>query len=151
MMTERDTSRKRGGFALAPRALQDRLADHRVRCLFVSLPLCFTKDPSIVAIHGIGAAPDHTWCKRVSTGDDQGDKSQFVNWLQDDRMLPSIVPNACIMRYGYESSWYGEDALHTKVMDIARTLLRSLRRHRKVGGILQTVIQSLTDCLLGKS
>ena len=57
-----------------------------------------------------------------------------MNWLQDDRMLPSVVPNACIMRYGYESNQFGEDALLTKVMDVARTLLGSRRRHRKVGG-----------------
>ncbi|KAL8718380.1 MAG: hypothetical protein Q9225_004472 [Loekoesia sp. 1 TL-2023] len=38
------------------------------------------------------------------------------------------------MRYGYESNWFGEGALHTKVMDVARRLLVNLRRHRKVGG-----------------
>ena len=88
---------------------------------------------SIVAVHGIGAAPDDTWCKPVHSGSGQESEDKYVNWLQDDRMLPSIVPNACIMRYGYELNWFGKDALHTKVTDIARTLLRSLRRHQKVG------------------
>ena len=47
-------------------------------------------------------------------------------------MLPSIVPNACIMRYGYESHWFGNTALRTKVMDVAKKLLGNLQRHRKV-------------------
>lgn len=97
---------------------------------------------SIVAIHGIGAAPDHTWCRHVGTSKEQGTEGTFVNWLQDDTMLPSVVPNACIMRYGYESNWFGEGALHTKVMDVARRLLGNLRRHRKVGWIASSNVHT---------
>ena len=88
---------------------------------------------SIIAVHGIGASPDHSWCRRVSKSKEQGTETEFVNWLQDDRMLPSAVQNARIMRYGYDSQWFGESALQTRVMDVAIPLLASLRTHRKVG------------------
>lgn len=95
-------------------------------------PRSFADFISIVAIHGIGADPDSTWCGRVNTSNEPGREKRFVNWLQDDQMLPSAVLNACIMRYGYPSHWFGEGAFHTKLMDVAKRLLRSLRRHRKV-------------------
>ncbi|KAG9858490.1 hypothetical protein KCU98_g434, partial [Aureobasidium melanogenum] len=59
----------------------------------------------IVAIHGIGAHPDDTWCKLRGTDLDKTRPENYVNWLDDPDMLPSIAPNARIMRYGYESAW----------------------------------------------
>ncbi|KAJ9641089.1 hypothetical protein H2199_005757 [Coniosporium tulheliwenetii] len=43
----------------------------------------------IVAIHGIGAHPDDTWCKNVGT-DGEG-RTRYVNWLSDPAMLPSTA------------------------------------------------------------
>ncbi|KAE9966187.1 hypothetical protein EG328_009103 [Venturia inaequalis] len=64
----------------------------------------------IVAIHGIGAHPDDTWSKNI--GSDV--KPQYVNWLQQPEMLPATVPNARIMRYEYESQWFGDDTVDTE-------------------------------------
>ncbi len=82
-----------------------------------------------MAIHGIGAHPDDTWCKRV---DDHGLEPKYVNWLQDAHMLPRVVPNTRIMRYGYESRWLGEDAIRLKASTVAQRLLRALNAARKV-------------------
>ncbi|RDW91519.1 hypothetical protein BP5796_02684 [Coleophoma crateriformis] len=82
----------------------------------------------IVAIHGIGAHPDDTWCKKVSP---DGTEAKYVNWLKDDHMLPSIAPNARILRYGYESRWFGNDAIRQKASDVAKRFLIALRRERK--------------------
>ena len=57
-------------------------------------------DPNIIAIHDIGAHPDHTWCKKADVGRPE---EYDVDWLKNIHMLPTIVPNARIMRYGYES------------------------------------------------
>jgi hypothetical protein len=84
---------------------------------------------SIVAIHGVGAHPDDTWCKNVGT-DVTGPR--YVNWLEDQEMLPSAVPSARIMRYGYESQWFGKEATQQRATSVARRLLIALKRERKV-------------------
>ncbi|KAI4136790.1 MAG: hypothetical protein LQ341_005446, partial [Variospora aurantia] len=84
---------------------------------------------SIIAIHGIGAHPDDTWCKKVDTG---SSTERYVNWLSDARMLPAVVPDARIMRYGYQSQWFGDEAISQKVSTVAQRLLLNLRRDRKV-------------------
>ena len=83
---------------------------------------------SIVAIHGIGAHPDDSWCKNVGTAE----SPQWVNWLHADDMLPAIVPYARIMRYGYQSQWFGEGAMRQNVSRVAQRLLLALRRKREV-------------------
>ncbi|KAH8696950.1 hypothetical protein GQ44DRAFT_98797 [Phaeosphaeriaceae sp. PMI808] len=82
----------------------------------------------IVAIHGIGAHPDDSWCKDVGTKE----SPQRVNWLGENGMLPAVVPSARIMRYGYESKWFGEGALRQKASTVAQRLLLALKRERKV-------------------
>ncbi|KAI9858972.1 MAG: hypothetical protein M1824_003973 [Vezdaea acicularis] len=81
----------------------------------------------IVAVHGIGAHPDDTWTKKISP-DEEG--TSYLNWLSAEHMLPAVVPNARIMRYGYKSIWFGEDAIRGKASDVADKLLRALRRVR---------------------
>jgi len=78
----------------------------------------------IVAIHGIGAHPDDTWCKKVNTSG----TSRYVNWLSDPKMLPSVTPNARILRYGYESEWFGDNAIRQKASTVAERLLLALKR-----------------------
>lgn len=51
-------------------------------------------------------------------------------------MLPTVVPEARILRYGYESAWFGRDAMRQKVSTVAKRLLVSLRRERKVQKLL---------------
>jgi hypothetical protein len=84
---------------------------------------------SIIAVHGMGAHPDHTWCRQT----DGDDGPVFVNWLEDPQFLPAVVPRARIMRYGYNSRWFGEDAIKTKMSDISQTFLFELKDCRKVG------------------
>lgn len=47
-------------------------------------------------------------------------------------MLLAVVPRARIMRYGYESTWFGDDAIRQKASIVAQRLLLSLERKRKV-------------------
>lgn len=90
---------------------------------------CQTQIIDIVAIHGIGAHPDDTWCKDVGTYENG---SLCVNWLKDKKMLPSQVPNARILRYGYMSQWFGANAIRQKTATVADRLLRALKRDRKI-------------------
>jgi hypothetical protein len=83
----------------------------------------------IVAVHGIGAHPDDSWCKNVGTADNP----RWVNWLTDESMLPAVAPQARIMRYGYQSQWFGEGAMRQKASTVAQRLLLALRRRREVG------------------
>ncbi|KAK4118455.1 hypothetical protein N657DRAFT_651298 [Parathielavia appendiculata] len=82
----------------------------------------------IVAVHGMGAHPDDTWCTKKIDGDGS---PVYVNWLEDRRFLPAVAPGARIMRYGYNSRWFGEDAVRTKMSDISQTFLFELKDCRK--------------------
>jgi hypothetical protein len=83
---------------------------------------------SIVAIHGLGAHPDDSWCANVGTGE----SPQWVNWLEEESMLPAVAPNARIMRYGYQSQWFGKEIMQQSVSTVAERLLINLKRKRKV-------------------
>jgi len=88
---------------------------------------------SIVAMHGLGAHPDHTWTKiRIDEATGSHDEGRWVNWLQEEDMLPTAVPKSRIMRYGYKSNWFGEDAIRTSIRDIAEMLLFDLVLEREV-------------------
>ncbi|KEQ81784.1 hypothetical protein M438DRAFT_323982, partial [Aureobasidium pullulans EXF-150] len=82
---------------------------------------------NIVAIHGLGAHPDDTWCKNIGTPE----SPQWVNWLKDPNMLPSIASNVRIMRYGYESAWFGSDAIKQSTTDAAEEFLDDLKGLRE--------------------
>ncbi|KAL6246170.1 hypothetical protein RBB50_007323 [Rhinocladiella similis] len=59
---------------------------------------------------------------------------RWVNWLQKEDMLPAIVPNARIMRFGYKSKWMGDESegpTRTSVRTISPRLLDALKRKRK--------------------
>ena len=83
---------------------------------------------SIVAIHGLGAHPDFSWCKNIGTEE----KPIWFNWLIEDGMLPAVAPHARIIRYGYHSEWFGQDAIRQKISTVAHRLLLALRRKRMV-------------------
>ncbi|KAL8400678.1 hypothetical protein RB594_000904 [Gaeumannomyces avenae] len=84
------------------------------------------KPVDIVAVHGMGAHPDDTWCSQVP---DQ-DPPAYVNWLKDKQFLPASVPHARIMRYGYSSQWFGKNATKTKISDISQAFLFDLDEFR---------------------
>ncbi|KAH7119982.1 hypothetical protein B0J11DRAFT_401163, partial [Dendryphion nanum] len=48
-----------------------------------------------------------------------------------EAMLPAVVPHARIMRYGYQSQWFGEGAMRQRVSQVAQRLLLALKRNRK--------------------
>ena len=83
---------------------------------------------SIVAIHGLGAHPDDSWCKNAGTRE----SPRWVNWLEEESMLPAVAPNARIMQYGYQSQWFGKETMGQSVSTVAERLLRALERTRKV-------------------
>ena len=56
-----------------------------------------------------------------------------MNWLEHIDMLPQAVPSARIMRFGYESRWFGKDAVRQRLSAVAERLLRSLLAYRKAG------------------
>jgi hypothetical protein len=57
--------------------------------------------------------------------------NQYIDWLQDPDMLPAVVPEARIMRFGYRSDGWGEKGLKTKASGIAHMLLHDLTEERK--------------------
>jgi hypothetical protein len=74
---------------------------------------------SIVAVHGIGASPEHTWTV------------DGVNWIRDEHMLPSSIPNSRILCFGYESTWLGKGAIQQRLPLVAEQLLHALLTERK--------------------
>ncbi|OJD26488.1 hypothetical protein ACJ73_02128 [Blastomyces percursus] len=81
---------------------------------------------NIVAIHGIGAHPFHTWSYWDPV------KRTARNWLRDDDMLPRDLPRACIMIFGYRSEWKGKRSSDLTFAEVSKRLLDSLARDRMV-------------------
>jgi curved DNA-binding protein CbpA len=76
----------------------------------------------IGAVHGLGALPKITW----------KDSKSVVNGHSNTEMLPSLVPEARIMRFGYDSMWLVEERIRTSLSGIAERLLLALNREREV-------------------
>jgi hypothetical protein len=55
-----------------------------------------------------------------------------TNWLETADMLPKVIPRARIMRFGYESCWFGETAVNQRLLTIAQALLQCLVTEREV-------------------
>ncbi|MCJ1429508.1 hypothetical protein MMC29_007423, partial [Sticta canariensis] len=102
-----------------------------------------TASVDIIAIHGIGAHPDDTWRKIVDAG---SSNERYVNWLRDTNMLPAAIPNARIMRYGYESHWFGE-TIKLKASTVAQRLLQNLKRRRIEYVLATALIEAQEDSL----
>jgi len=103
-------------------------SDHWVWPLF-HVPEHYWTIYHIVAIHGIGAHPEDTLCKDVGT--DEGGQ-RYIDRLQGPGMLPLVVPNARILRYGYESQWFGADVIRQKTSTVANRFLLEPSRERNV-------------------
>jgi hypothetical protein len=89
-----------------------------------------TKLSSIVAIHGLGAHPNDSWC--ANAGTTGRESPRWINWLDEESMLPAVAPNARIIRYGYQSQWFGREMMQQSVSTVAERLLINLKRKRKV-------------------
>lgn len=86
--------------------------------------LLFLQFDSIVAVHGLGSNVDWSWIWQDKTG-----LRPSVHWLKDLGMLPTIVPNARILAYNYESRWHA-DAPPTRLQLCCETLVQSLDNFR---------------------
>jgi hypothetical protein len=96
------------------------------------LMIMLTFSISIVAVHGIGADPYYSWVTKQ------------VHWLENMEMLPRQLPMARIMSFGYESQWFGDNAIRISLSSVADDLLGDLQGARKVR--VQHNILNLTDC-----
>ncbi|KAL7942253.1 hypothetical protein V8C42DRAFT_360339 [Trichoderma barbatum] len=85
-------------------------------------------DVDIIAIHGLGSNVDWSW-----TWQDKSTGSK-VHWLRDTYMLPSIVPNARIMVYNYDSKW-NWDAPKTRLELCGEDLVICLHNFRQREGV----------------
>ena len=47
-------------------------------------------------------------------------------------MLPDVLPKARILRFGYNSQWFGDSAIKQRLSTVAESLLHALRSERKV-------------------
>jgi hypothetical protein len=72
--------------------------------------LALTPVYSVVAVHGIGAHREETWSAPVVT---PGGQRRWVNWLSDESMLRSKIPNIRVLNFGYKSDWFGSPVKHT--------------------------------------
>ncbi|KAI0428935.1 hypothetical protein F5Y09DRAFT_272260 [Xylaria sp. FL1042] len=99
----------------------------------------------IIAVHGIGAHPDDTWCKTT----EQGGGTVHVNWLSNKEMLPAALPNARIMRFGAKTQWFGENVIRQNVSSVAKLLLIALDRDRKNNGSRGRPLLFIAHCFGG--
>jgi len=81
----------------------------------------------IIAVHGLGAVPDWSWTCKLET---KGGPDKYVDWLKDDDMLPKALPKARIMRFGYNSIWFGDQAVKNRLANLANELLTDLKYER---------------------
>jgi len=94
----------------------------------------------IVAVHGLAAIPDSTWVAHTGGNESVAGgnaRTRRVNWLQDADMLPDLVKEARILRFGYDSLWIGEDPVRTSITLIANELKDKLQETREVPLILR--------------
>ena len=97
------------------------------RSLSFSWPsLCSNVYSSIVAVHGLCGDPFDTW-----TDETTGNKKL---WLRD--FLPSQVPNARIMSYGYDSSVAFAKS-DIELGDVAADLLNRLNDERDTPEVIR--------------
>ncbi|KAL9531667.1 hypothetical protein SMMN14_04732 [Sphaerulina musiva] len=105
----------------------------------------------IIAIHGIGAHPSDAWTKKIIIGssssipehhhsdqppeekekEKEKEEEKWINWLSDNKMLPQTLPRARILQYGYQSAWFGQEAIQTRTTNIAERFGIAVGRERK--------------------
>jgi hypothetical protein len=78
---------------------------------------------SIIAVHGIETCSPKTW---TAYEDDTVTNSCKVNWLEDEHMLPSVVRDARIWTFDYNSN-YSHNAQRVRIPEIARVLLTLIK------------------------
>ncbi len=86
-------------------------------------------DYSIVAVHGLNGHREKTWTVNN------------VNWLCD--FLPSDVPNARILSWGYDANTHSTSPISAQYLyDHARTLVSDLCLKRRLTKVLESSVES---------
>lgn len=70
-----------------------------------------------MAVHGLAADPVETWVT----------KNGKWNWLKTQ--LISIIPEAQVWTFGYDSRWCGDKAIDTRLGEVAVKLLDAIDRN----------------------
>jgi hypothetical protein len=84
----------------------------------------------IVAVHGLGADPEHTWtCKPNSRSNSESNQGR-VHLFKDLLMKDERFSDARIIQFAYNSDWL-VDACFESAHDIGLRLIESLTEHRK--------------------
>ncbi|KAL6693367.1 WD40-repeat-containing domain protein [Trichoderma pleuroticola] len=84
----------------------------------------------IIAVHGLGASPEHTWTCRSKPTPKNGDGRKSVHLLKDLLMKDGRFSDARILHFSYNSDWL-VDACFESARDIGLRLIESLIEHRK--------------------
>ena len=92
---------------------------------------------SIIAVHGLGANPDHAWVRHKDTS---AGLEEDVRWLTD--LLPQtlrdyrISISARIFCFNYHSAWFGSQLSRNRLEKVAVKLLDDIHNVRdKVGPV----------------
>lgn len=79
----------------------------------------------------MGANSEHCW--RYQEKIDGRVTGKNINWLEDDNLLPSEIPNARVLAFNYNSDWL-VNGTKIELWDLAEELMRELYMDRdKVG------------------
>ncbi|UKZ56016.1 hypothetical protein TrVGV298_009841 [Trichoderma virens] len=84
----------------------------------------------IVAVHGLGANPEHTWTCKSNSKSKTGDTQPPVHLLKDLLIKDERFSDARILHFAYNSDWL-VDACFESARDIGLRLIESLIEHRK--------------------
>ncbi|KAL6824632.1 hypothetical protein J3E69DRAFT_381507 [Trichoderma sp. SZMC 28015] len=84
----------------------------------------------IIAVHGLGASPEHTWTCKSSSKSRTSDDRKSIHLLKDLLMEDKRFSDARILHFAYNSDWL-IDACFESARDIGLRLVESLIEHRK--------------------
>lgn len=84
----------------------------------------------IIAVHGLGASPEHTWTCKPSSKSKTSDSQKSVHLLKDLLMKDERFTDARILHFAYNSDWL-VDACFETARDIGLRLIEALIEHRK--------------------
>ncbi|QYT03667.1 hypothetical protein H0G86_010613 [Trichoderma simmonsii] len=84
----------------------------------------------IIAVHGLGASPEHTWTCKPSSQSRTSDTQKPVHLLKDLLIKDERFSDARMLHFAYNSDWL-VDACFESARDIGLRLMEYLVEHRK--------------------
>ncbi|KAJ4857850.1 WD domain, g-beta repeat domain-containing protein [Trichoderma breve] len=109
--------RRRDGRSVGLQILSDEYNDDQVKY-------------EIIAVHGLGANPEHTWTCKPNSKSKTSDSQKPVHLLKDLLMKDERFSDARILHFAYNSDWL-VDACFESARDIGLRLIESVIEHRK--------------------